>query len=51
MKDKLPKMMHECQYMNAAKTGLEKTTFHAIPWVLEDVHWINKVLNYSKVYC
>ena len=36
-------MEHVKEYMNAAKTGLEKTTFHGISWVLEDVHWINKV--------
>ena len=43
-------MMHECEYMNAAKTGLEKTTFHGIPWVLEDVHWISKVYK-QKFLC
>ena len=43
MRDKLPQMMNQCQYMKAAKMALEKTTFHAIPWVLEDVPTLNKV--------
>ena len=52
MRDKLSDMKHKC--MSEAKKGLEKTTFHAIPWILEEIHWISKVyfgyfvlLNYS----
>ena len=43
MSDKLTKMIHQCKYMKAARLGLEKTTFHPVPWLLESVTLMTKV--------
>ena len=43
MKDKAIREASKCQFMKAAKVGIEKTTFHAIPWVLENIKTIFKV--------
>ena len=43
MRDKLPKMMNECRFLAAAKQSIEKSTFHALPWSIENIGWIAKV--------
>ena len=43
MSDKLTKMIHQCKYMKAVRLGLEKTTFHAVPWLLDSVALMTKV--------
>ena len=43
MRDKLPKMMNECRFLAAAKQSIEKSTFHALPWSIENIGWIPKV--------
>ena len=45
MSDKRPWMIHQCEYIKAARVGLEKTTFHAVPWLLESVAVVAKVEN------
>ena len=45
MSDKRPWMIHQCEYIKAARVGLEKTTFHAVLWLLESVALVAKVEN------
>ena len=48
---KIPKELNAYQFLGAAKQSIENSSFHAIPWVTQDIHWLTKVIFYSaKIY-
>ena len=40
---KVPKEFNAYQFLGAAKQSIDNSSFHAIPWVTQDVHWLTKV--------
>ena len=43
---KVPKEFNAHQFLGAAKQSIDNSSFHAIPWVTQDVHWLTKVIFY-----
>ena len=45
------KKLNASQFLGAAKQSIENSSFHVIPWVTQDIHWLTKVIFYSsKIY-
>ena len=47
---KVPKEFNAHQFLGAAKQSIDNSSFHAIPWVTQDVHWITKVIFFLVLY-
>ena len=43
---KVPKEFNAYQFLGAVKQSIDSSSFHAIPWVTQDVHWLTKVTFY-----